>query len=125
LIPLASEIGLHARQQLVGRLDTYQLMQKSLFQEAIDFINSDIIPVVKRHAIAGRATLRTENMKCTNPLFIDIVLDTLSERGYHVIFDSKETDTPDSINPKTWKISFLRKRVFFFHLQFPRHQLRH
>jgi len=125
LIPLASEIGLHAKQQLVRRLDTYQMFQKPLFAEAIDFINRDIIPVVKRHSIAGRATLRSENLQCTNPLFIDIVLDILSERGYHVIFDYKDTDTPDSVNSKTWKIYFIRKRVFFFHLQFPRHTLRH
>jgi len=96
----------------------------------MDFVVSEILPVIKRHAIAGRAHIRTfpaflllllflflkkisvtlisENAACEHPLFIDIALDILSERGYFVFFDSKEIFCPDSLDPKTYKILMTR-----------------
>lgn len=150
-LPLAAEVGKYARQQLVRRLESYQIHYQELFKQGIYFIDSEIMPVIKRHSIAGRASVRTweisilfftsfqnirscfftsfqnirENPSCSQPMLIDIVLDILSERGYHVFFDSKDLETPESIDPQTYRIKVSRKKIYFFHVEFQRHHIRH
>jgi len=58
-LPLAADVGKHARQQLVRRMETYQIHYKDLFKQGIYLIDSEIMPVIKRHSIAGRAHIRT------------------------------------------------------------------
>jgi adenylate kinase len=33
-----------------------------------------------------------------------MIMDVLSERGYHVMFDDRVRETPVRINPDTWEI---------------------
>jgi adenylate kinase len=58
-IPLATKISVHARQDLISRLEHYQETEPELFSMAIKFVNSNVIPMVQRHAISGQALVRT------------------------------------------------------------------
>jgi len=68
--------------------------------------------------------LTRENPACSQPMLIDIVLDILSERGYHVFFDSKEVETPELFDAQTFRIKVSRKKLYFFHIEFQRHSIR-
>ena len=58
---MASAIIVHARQEMVNRLDSYELENPELFAKVTQFIESKIIPIVLRHAISGVALINTEN----------------------------------------------------------------
>src|SRR3954465_11236052 len=52
-VPVASQIIVHARQELVKRLDSYALEHSDLFGKVVGFIEKKVIPIVLRHAITG------------------------------------------------------------------------
>src|SRR5882672_4428059 len=54
-IPVASEIIVHARQELVRRLDSYEVEYNGMFSRVTEFIDKKIMPIVLRHAISGVA----------------------------------------------------------------------
>jgi hypothetical protein len=60
-VPVASEIIVHARQELVKRLDGYELEYPELFANVIRFIERKVLPIVLRHAISGVAQINTED----------------------------------------------------------------
>ncbi|CAG8711898.1 13849_t:CDS:2, partial [Dentiscutata heterogama] len=103
-IPLATKIGIHARQDLISRLEHYQDTEPGLFMKAIEFVDSNVIPMVQRHAISGQALIRTTSHQLENQHLVDMIMDVLSERGYHVMFDDRVRETPVRINPDTWEI---------------------
>ena len=55
MLPLAGEIVRHARQDLVRRLDAYEVEKPELFRRVIEFIEEKMMPIIVRHAIPGRA----------------------------------------------------------------------
>lgn len=57
-IPVATQIGIHARQDLISRLEHYQETESDMFHEAIKFIDSEVMPLVNRHSISGHANFR-------------------------------------------------------------------
>ena len=63
-LPEASEIVLHARQDLVRRLDGYVIQQPELFERIVRFIEEKAMPIVIPHAVSGRAYVNTDD-----PLF--------------------------------------------------------
>ena len=67
-VPVASEIIVHARQELVKRLDTYELESGPLFAKVVGFIEKKIIPIVLRHAISGTAHINTEEAVLEDPV---------------------------------------------------------
>src|SRR5436190_5871456 len=67
-LPVASEIIVHARQELVKRLDSYEFGQPELFAKVTAFIEKKIIPIVIRHAISGVALINTEEGVLDDPL---------------------------------------------------------
>ena len=67
LLPLASELVKHARQELVKRLDGYEFQHADLFHEVIRFIKADIMPIVMNHAISGSSHVNSENRILANP----------------------------------------------------------
>src|SRR5207237_5114498 len=48
-VPVASAIIVHARQEMVNRLDSYELEHKDLFGKVVQFIETKIMPIVLRH----------------------------------------------------------------------------
>ncbi|CAG8494196.1 7881_t:CDS:2, partial [Racocetra fulgida] len=103
-IPIATKIGIHARQDLISRLEHYQDSEPELFMKAIEFVDNNVIPMVQRHAISGQALIRTTSHQLENQHLVDMIMDVLSERGYHVMFDDRVRETPVRINPDTWEI---------------------
>ena len=67
-IPVASEIVVHARQELVKRLDSYELESRDLFAKVVAFIERKMIPIVLRHAISGVAHINTEDARARRPV---------------------------------------------------------
>ncbi|MDF1658386.1 MAG: nucleoside monophosphate kinase [Verrucomicrobiales bacterium] len=117
-IPLASELVLHARQELVKRLDGYAREDHALFQEVVNLINSKLIPIIERHAISGRAVINNEDEVLSDPLALAILIDIFSDRGYHAVVDKQLSKIPERVNVTTGEIEFrpnttYRIRVYF------------
>lgn len=110
-LPIASEIVVHARQELVRRLDDYEFNHAELFQRVIEFIEDKIMPIVLRHAISGRAHINTEDGLFDEPLALAMLIDIFSERGYHAVTDLHRIEIPHRFDPATGAISCRTKRV--------------
>ena len=117
-IPLASEIILHARQELVKSLDNYQSRYTELFSKVLSLLESEFVPVIRRHAIAGRARIKSQNPVFDEAMPVDMVIDVLSERGYHVTYDSQRIPIPESFETNTGRINLLERRVHTYDVRF-------
>ncbi|MEM9016091.1 MAG: nucleoside monophosphate kinase [Verrucomicrobiota bacterium] len=117
-IPLASELVVHARQELVRRLDAYAREEHDLFKQVVDLINEKFIPIIERHAISGRAVINNEDEVLSNPAALAMLIDVFSDRGYHAVVDKQLTRIPERVNVNTGEIEFrpnttYRIRVYF------------
>ena len=74
-IPIASQLALHARQELVERLEVYEQEYKPLFQKVVRFIEVKLIPIVRAHAISGHARINTEDELLDDPQALRIMID--------------------------------------------------
>jgi adenylate kinase len=68
VIPVASSIIVHARQELVKRMDSYALENGELLAKIITFIEKKMMPIILRHAISGVAHINTEDTLLEDPL---------------------------------------------------------
>ena len=117
-IPLAHEIIVHARQELVRRLDGYAREHRELFKSVAELINAKFIPIIERHAISGRAVINNEDHVLADPLALGMLIDIFSDRGYHAVVDKQLTKIPERVNVQTWEIEFrpnttYRIRIYF------------
>ena len=124
LLPLASEIVEHARQELVKRLDGYEFEHSDLFHEVIHFIEMDIMPIVVHHAISGSAHVNSENRILANPLGMAMLIDVFSERGYHATVDLHKIEIPETFNIRTGEIQCRLKKVWRIQIRFQGSELR-
>jgi adenylate kinase len=123
-LPLASEIVRHARQDLVRRLDRYKVERSELFEAVVEFIEDKMMPIIVRHAIAGRADINSEE-----PLFQDsealaMLIDIFSERGFHATVDLHRIEIPDRVDLQTGEVQCRVKRVYRFRVRFKGSQIR-
>ncbi len=123
-IPLASEIVIHARQELVKRLDSYELENTELFQQVVGFIDKKVIPIVVRHAISGTAHVNTEDPVLDVPLALAMLIDVFSERGYHASVDIHRIEVPEIVNLATGKITCRVKKVYRLQIDFKGSEIR-
>jgi adenylate kinase len=123
-LPLSSELLVHARQELVRRLDAYEAENPELFEAVVDFIHQRMMPIVRRHAISGRATISSEDPLFENPEALSMLIDVFSERGYHATVDVQRIPVPDSLDIATGKITCREKKVYRFHIRFRGSQIR-
>ncbi|MBI5771620.1 MAG: nucleoside monophosphate kinase [Verrucomicrobia bacterium] len=123
-VPVASELIVHARQELVKRLDSYELEQGELFQQVAGFIEKKIMPIVKRHAISGVAQVNTEDPVLEVPIALAMLIDVFSERGYHAVVDVHKIEVPEKIDLATGKIQCRVKRVYRLQIRFPGSEIR-
>ncbi len=124
LLPLASEIVAHARQELVKRMDGYEFNHPELFHQVVRMIEVDIMPIVLHHAISGSAHVNSENPVLENPLAMAMLIDVFSERGYHATVDLHKIEIPESFDVKTGKIQCRMKKVWRTQIQFKGSELR-
>ncbi len=117
-IPLANEIVVHARQDLVKRLDGYAREHRELFRRVVDLIQIKFIPIIQRHAISGRAVINNEDEVLADPLALAMLIDIFSDRGFHAVVDKQLTKIPERVNVHTGEIEFrpnttYRIRIYF------------
>jgi len=124
VIPVASEIVVHARQEMVKRLDTYAVEHAKLFAKVVAFIDKKIVPIVLRHAISGVALVNTEDTILDDPLALAILIDVFSERGYHAAVDLHRIEIPERFDLATGLIKCRVKKVFRIQIRFSGSEIR-
>lgn len=123
-LPIASKIVEHARQQLVRRLDGYELEETELFHKVIEFIDVRIMPIVKHHAISGIAHINTEEAVLESSSAMSMLIDIFSERGYHASVDLHKIEIPESFDLKTGRIRCRTKKVWRIQIRFKGSEIR-
>jgi adenylate kinase len=123
-IPIARNLSIHARQELVQRLDSYNAEQPELFEQAIHLIHEKFMPIIKRHTMSGRAHINSESPILADPLVLAMIIDVFADRGYDVVIDIRRYDEPFKVNPETWEIELREKVVWRFIVNFPGSRVR-
>ena len=123
-IPVASELIIHARQELVKRLDGYAFEHAELFARVVAFIEKKIIPIVLRHAISGVAQINAEEAVLDDALALAILIDVFSERGYHAVVDIHRIEVPEQVDLKTGQIRCRTKKVYRIQIRFQGSEIR-
>jgi adenylate kinase len=123
-IPEASQMALHARQELVERLEHYVENNKPLFQRVVRLVEEKMIPIIRTHAMSGHAQINSEDDLLEDPLALRIMIDVFSERGYHASVDIHRMDVPVRVNPDTWEIICRQKRVYRIEVRYNASEIR-
>lgn len=123
-IPLAAEITLHARQELVKRLDSYELEHTELFVRVVEMIKSKFIPIITRHAISGRAIVNSEDPIFDDPLALSMLIDVFSERGFHAVVDKNIQEIPERVDLTTGQIYGRTKAIYRIQVSFKGSEIR-
>jgi len=123
-LPLASEIVVHARQELVKRLDGYELGKPELFQRVVTLIDKKMMPIVTRHALSGHANINSEDPVLSEPEALAMLIDIFSERGYHAVVDIHRIEIPESVDLATGKITCRVKKVYRTIIRFKGSEIR-
>jgi adenylate kinase len=123
-IPVATQLGLHARQELVSRLEQYEESHLDKFRQVVKLIESKIVPVVKAHAMSGHAQINSEEELLDDALALRMVIDVLWERGFHATVDIHRIEIPARINPDTWEITCRMKKVYRIEVRYPPSDIR-
>jgi adenylate kinase len=124
MIPVASEIIVHARQEMVKRLDSYEVEHRDLFAKVVAFVHSKVMPIVIRHAISGVALVNTEEPVLEDPLALAMLIDIFSERGYHAAVDLHRIEVPEHVNLTTGQITCRVKKVYRVQIRFRGSEIR-
>ena len=123
-IPVARTLSIHARQDLVRRLDSYNSENPDLFRETVALIDEKFMPIVRKHAISGKAYINSESSFLENPAVLAMIIDIFSDRGYHIVIDIRRYDVPMRINRETFEIETREKTVWRFILTFQGSEIR-
>ena len=123
-IPVANELIVHARQELVKRLDGYQFEHSALLAQVVAFVERKIMPIVSRHAISGNAHINTENGLLHDNLALAMLIDVFSERGYHAVVDLHRIEVPEKFDLQTGDITCRVKKVFRISIRFHGSEIR-
>lgn len=123
-LPLAEEITLHARQELVRRLDSYELEHTELFDRTVEIIRTKFIPIITRHALSGRAHVNSEDPLFEDPLAIAMLIDIFSERGYHAVVDKHIREVPERVDLETGQIHARTKFIYRIQIHFRGSEIR-
>lgn len=123
-LPLASEIIRHARQELVRRLDGYEVEQPQVLQRVVEFIEMRLMPIVVRHALSGTASINSEDPLFEDAAALAMLIDVLSERGFHATVDVTRVAVPLRVNLQTGEIELQDKKVFRFSVRFKNVEIR-
>lgn len=123
-IPVASNLGRHARQELVNRLDSYVQQTPEIFAEAVHLIEEKFLPIIRTHAISGKAYINSENPILESADVLAMIIDVFSERGYHAVVDIRRYEVPTRVNRDTFAIETETRKVWRFIVEFPESVIR-
>ena len=124
MIPVASETIIHARQEMVKRLDSYEVEHRDLFAKVVAFVRFKVMPIVIRHAISGVALVNTEEPVLEDPLALAMLIDIFSERGYHAAVDLHRIEVPEHVNLTTGQLTCRIKKVYRIQIRFRGSEIR-
>src|SRR6187455_84741 len=123
-LPLAEELVVHGRQELVKRLDSYELDHTELLRQIVELVSGKFMPIITRHALSGRATVNSEDPIFNEPLAIPMLIDIFSERGYHAVVDKTIQQVPERVDLKTGEIKCRSKVVYRIEINFEASKIR-
>lgn len=123
-IPVAQDIVIHARQELVKRLDEYAFDHPELLSKVVEFIARKVMPIVLRHAISGIASVNTEDALLDDTVALAMLIDLFSERGYHATVDLHRIEIPDTFDAASGKITCRTKKVYRLSIRFQGSEIR-
>jgi len=123
-LPLAEEIVIHGRQELVKRLDGYELRHTQLLSQVVDLVTRKFMPIITRHALSGRAQVNSEDPIFNEPLAIPMLIDIFSERGYHAVVDKHIQEVPERVDLATGAIRCRSKVVYRIEISFEASKIR-
>ena len=123
-LPTAAEIIIHARQELVKRLNSYELENTDLFIRTVNIINAKFMPIINRHALSGRAVVNSIDPIWQDPLAIAMLIDIFSERGFHAVVDKHIQETPEKVDLQTGVIRRSEKVVYRIQIHFKGSEIR-
>jgi adenylate kinase len=123
-LPLAEELVLHGRQEMVKRLDGYELEHTDLLGQIVDLVSSKFMPIIIRHALSGRASVNSEDPIFNEPLAIPMLIDLFSERGYHAVVDKQIQEVPERFDLQTGEIKCRQKVVYRIQVFFKASKIR-
>ncbi len=123
-LPLAQEIILHARQELVRRLDGYEIEHADLFLRVVDIIKTKFLPIISRHALTGRAVVNSEDAVFEDPLALGMLIDIFSERGFHAVVDKNIQEIPERVDLVSGNIQRRSKAVYRIQIYFKGSKIR-
>ncbi len=123
-LPLAEEIILHARQELVKRLDSYELEHTDLFIRTVEIIKAKFLPIITRHALSGRSVVNSEDPIFDDPLALSMLIDIFSERGFHAVVDKHIQEIPERVDLDTGRIYGRSKAVYRIQITFRGSEIR-
>lgn len=123
-LPLSDEITLHARQELVRRLDGYELEHTELLKRVVGLIKTKFMPIIQRHALSGRAHVNSEDPIFDDPMAISMLIDIFSERGFHAVVDKHIREVPDRVDLETGLIHSRTKIIYRIQIHFKGSKIR-
>jgi adenylate kinase len=123
-LPLAEELVVHGRQELVKRLDSYELEHTQLLIQIVELVRTKFMPIIERHALSGRAFVNSEDPIFNEPLAIPMLIDLFSERGYHAVVDKHIQEVPERVDLKTGEIKNRTKVVYRIQIYFEASKIR-
>ena len=123
-LPLASDLVTHARQELVKRMDSYQLENRKVFFDVIRLIEERFMPIVARHAIPGLAVVNSEDSLFDAPLALAMVIDIFAERGFRAVANVNRVEIPESVDLATGRITCSTKKIYRFQIRFAGSEIR-
>ena len=123
-IPLAEDITLHARQELVKRLDSYELEHSEMFQRVVNVIHKKFMPIIERHALSGRAHVNSQDSLFEDPVALSMLIDIFSERGFHAVVDKHIQEVSERVDLQTGEIYRSKKTVFRVQINFKGSEIR-
>lgn len=123
-LPLAEDIIRHARQELVRRLDSYELEQTELFVRVVEIIKTKFMPIIARHALSGRSIVNSEDPIFDDPAALSMLIDIFSERGFHAVVDKQIAQIPERVDLSTGQIYGRTKAVYRIQITFKGSEIR-
>jgi len=123
-LPLAEDIIVHARQELVRRLDSYELEHAEMFEYVVGMIKNKFMPIITRHALSGRAIVNSEDPVFSDPLALSMLIDIFSERGFHAVVDKHIQEIPERVDLQTGQIHGREKIVYRIQISFKGSEIR-
>ncbi|KAG9393365.1 Adenylate kinase/UMP-CMP kinase [Carpediemonas membranifera] len=101
-IPKASSLTNHIRQHLTRRLDEAMATAPEKLKEAVDIIDAEVSPMIRRHAASGK--LRMVLSQPPAPEVAGLIIDVLLERGFRPLMWEFPRNVPTRIDLKTGEI---------------------